>query len=163
MALDEVIRGNVPPPGATVEAVEKSLGDAVTSTNRVRVVVVYPKLRYRSSGGMTEAVAGNVGAPESNHLRETNVLDMRRIHSRWVASVGIQVAEAIAYAHAQGILHGDIKPGNLMLDARGTVWVTDFGLATIHESGQQKQVGRGCRHTPFHGAGASSWGAGLAQ
>lgn len=48
---------------------------------------------------------------------------------RSVGKLGQQIASAIAYAHAQGVLHRDIKPANLLLDAKGTVWVSDFGLA----------------------------------
>ncbi len=48
---------------------------------------------------------------------------------RAVGQLGVQIADALAYAHGQGILHRDIKPSNLLLDGRGTVWITDFGLA----------------------------------
>jgi WD40 repeat protein/serine/threonine protein kinase len=49
-----------------------------------------------------------------------------------VARIGVQVAEALEHAHQQGITHRDVKPSNLLLDTRGTVWVTDFGLAKAH-------------------------------
>ncbi len=50
-----------------------------------------------------------------------------------VARIGIQAAEALQYAHQHGVLHRDVKPANLVLDSEGTVWVTDFGLATVLE------------------------------
>lgn len=50
-------------------------------------------------------------------------------HWHAVARIGVQAAEAIQHAHAQGTLHRDIKPGNLLVDADGVVCVADFGLA----------------------------------
>jgi serine/threonine protein kinase len=52
-----------------------------------------------------------------------------RAYARNVARIGAQVADALEYAAGQGVLHRDIKPSNLLLDLRGTVWITDFGLA----------------------------------
>ncbi len=48
---------------------------------------------------------------------------------RWVAEIGRQASEALGHAHVQGVIHRDVKPSNLLVDARGAVWVADFGLA----------------------------------
>jgi serine/threonine protein kinase len=48
---------------------------------------------------------------------------------RRVATIGKHTAEALEYAHQMGVIHRDIKPANLLLDERGEVWITDFGLA----------------------------------
>jgi serine/threonine protein kinase len=48
-----------------------------------------------------------------------------RALAEWMA----QAAEALDCAHAMGVVHRDVKPANLMLDGRGKLWVTDFGLA----------------------------------
>ncbi len=50
---------------------------------------------------------------------------------RRVAEWGIQAAEGLEHAHGLGIVHRDVKPGNLLVDERGELYVADFGLAKL--------------------------------
>jgi serine/threonine protein kinase/WD40 repeat protein len=58
---------------------------------------------------------------------------------REVARLGSQIADALAYAHQRSVLHRDIKPPNLILDALGNIWITDFGLAKFDDGGDVSQ------------------------
>lgn len=58
-----------------------------------------------------------------------------------VVRLGIQAARALHHAHERGIVHRDIKPGNLMVDTAGKVWITDFGLARIESEAGMTMTG----------------------
>jgi serine/threonine protein kinase len=66
-------------------------------------------------------------ASSSWSLGSTSIRD--RSYFREAARLGREAAEALEHAHQQGVLHRDVKPSNLMVDGRGYLWVTDFGLA----------------------------------
>jgi eukaryotic-like serine/threonine-protein kinase len=60
-----------------------------------------------------------------------------RRHSffRTAAALGKQAAEALEHAHQLGVVHRDVKPANLLVDGRGTLWVADFGLSRGQRDG----------------------------
>jgi WD40 repeat protein/serine/threonine protein kinase len=87
------------------------------------------------ASGESQPTASQAADPPTPAARSelSLVTSDQRLYYRQVSRLGLQVAEALAYAHGRGIVHRDIKPSNLLLDTAGIVWVSDFGLAKTQE------------------------------
>ncbi len=77
------------------------------------------------------AVVSDPPTTASRASSSTGTSSRGRAFFHSVARLGMQAAEALEHAHEQGVLHRDIKPSNLLLDGRGNLWITDFGLARL--------------------------------
>jgi serine/threonine protein kinase len=79
-------------------------------------------------GGSLAARMAEYALPAAG-VFERQLRTERRRHQLKVASLVQKLSEAVAYAHQCGVLHRDLKPGNVLLDVQGEPYVADFGLA----------------------------------
>jgi len=87
-----------------------------------------------SGAGLLTIVTGNSRNPNSaptSGISMTSGLIGPEADCQRLAALGSDVAAALSHAHENGTIHRDIKPGNLILDKDGRIWVTDFGLAKV--------------------------------
>jgi len=81
--------------------------------------IPYLVMRYLEAGTLKERMSANRLSPS----------EIDRLFS--------ELADALDYAHAKGVVHRDLKPSNVLVDARGSVFLTDFGIAKLLESSPQ--------------------------
>ena len=137
--IDDLKRLRAGEPAAGTGDVEAEPGQAVS------LVKARPRQEVPSVGATADTAAAGQEIPGSDgpasswavvsgQSELSSAQGNRRAYYRSVAQIGTQIASALNYAHARGVIHRDIKPSNLLLDAAGVVWVTDFGLAMVGDS-----------------------------
>ncbi len=125
-SLDRLVAIKILPPefGAEPEFAErfKSEARAMAKLNHTNVVGVYDF--GITTGGHLYLVMEWIEGPTLHELIHQGSIPVRK-----VAHLGMQLCDALAYAHSHKILHRDIKPGNIMINQDDQVKVADFGLA----------------------------------
>ena len=140
--LRPIVEEPFSPPERSVSTIDLAMDEHAF----IPITTIFEKLSHfpATSGGLDPAAA--VEAPTETFVPASSAsitersevesfVDRTTSHHYWkeIARIGAQAAEAIDYAHRHKVLHRDVKPSNLLLDAQGTVWVTDFGLAKIDD------------------------------
>ncbi len=124
--LDRVVALKVPNPGVMADAkrAERFLREAKAAAN-LRHPHIVPVFDAGQDGDTCYIASAFIdGKPLADTIEEKGT-DFPR-----AARLARELADALAYAHDQGIVHRDVKPQNIMLDAHDRVHLMDFGLAS---------------------------------
>lgn len=133
-ALDRPVAIKILPPG--LEEIDPAYGArfrqeamALAKLNHPGIVAVYDF--GRTEQGLWYIVMEYVDGTDVARM----IQERGRLRSKDAMAVTAHVCDALAYAHARGIVHRDIKPANILIGTNGAVKVADFGLAKAQQVG----------------------------
>jgi serine/threonine protein kinase len=133
-ALDRPVAIKILPPG--LEEIDPAYGArfrqeamALAKLNHPGIVAVYDF--GRTEQGLWYIVMEYVDGTDVARM----IQERGRLRSKDAMAVTAHVCDALAYAHARGIVHRDIKPANILIGVNGAVKVADFGLAKAWQAG----------------------------
>jgi WD40 repeat protein/tRNA A-37 threonylcarbamoyl transferase component Bud32/tetratricopeptide (TPR) repeat protein len=130
----------------TQERIQRFLAEARSSAKLMHPHIVAVFDSGQDAGHHYIASAYVPGQPLGHSLQSG-----RRFSPREAAQIVQKLAEALAYAHREGIIHRDVKPGNVMLRPDGEPMLMDFGLAVRIEPGEERLTqGRALLGTPAY-------------
>ncbi|KAF9239876.1 kinase-like domain-containing protein [Melanogaster broomeanus] len=119
---------------------------------------IYMLLEFAAGGDLFDKIAPDVGTGE----------DVAHLYFK-------QLLDGMDFIHAQGVCHRDLKPENLLLDAAGTLKISDFGLSAVYklkETGRTRPLSERCGSlpyvapelnygTPYQAEPVDAWGIGV--
>ncbi|HET7379947.1 MAG TPA: serine/threonine-protein kinase, partial [Gaiellales bacterium] len=124
--------GMTPSPGLAERFVREARTSA--SLEHPHIVPIYKVGGYKNE--VLYIVMRCVDGPSVRQLLERH----QRLSVVDAARIARQVADALGYAHARGIVHRDVKPDNVLVDGSGHVLVTDFGIAKAAQEASASQL-----------------------
>ena len=113
--------------GSDLARIIRELGDEIDAAERECPTLAGSGISTHCSEPNTESVGDHPIVKRWKPLRR----ESPREYFREVVKLIADTADAIHFAHQAGVLHRDIKPGNLLVDYQGKVWASDFGLARL--------------------------------
>ncbi len=126
-SLDRLVALKILPPGAADDA---GFAERFNREARALARLTHPHIvavhDFGQVGGQPYLVMEFVDGPNLRQVEQTG-----RLTPEQALQIVPQICEALQFAHNEGVVHRDIKPENILLDKKGRVKITDFGIAKI--------------------------------
>ena len=131
-----------------------SLAQVIESIKRSRTGSPEPSLFKPQELGAADSLSETKDSNRQRHQQANTIqgMDLDSTHPsnprnhrvryfRSLAKMILQAAQGLEHAHRYGVVHRDVKPGNMMLDSTGNVLITDFGLAQMQSDSDLTRTG----------------------